>query len=306
MNDFKLIKKILNLTRYDFIQNFTNLLFIAGLHAVIISIIFCSLCFLSSSCVVGNWANISGMFFDCGSKLLFLIEDGSSYLLLGFIGLMSVLAIIFLPLIIMQNCLDLAFDSSMSGYSISKKSMALSFVAMLIPVVGVAAYISIIFKIFLFEQVNFMQSFSFPLYFFMCKILYLVYLISFLGMHVLEYKLGLVQSFQDVIKMIWARSYFVFKTFVVQILLAGSFLAIFYFCFEIVMKFFIEVALWPFNVLQLSISPVFVLMISNFFYLWVYILLYAWICLVTAHVYRQLVCPPVDTSSCSSCKSCEK
>ncbi len=55
MHDQKLIKKIFNLAWYDFGNNFNNLLSITGLHAIIISVLFCALCFVTSNYQVSLW-----------------------------------------------------------------------------------------------------------------------------------------------------------------------------------------------------------------------------------------------------------
>ena len=89
-------------------------------------------------------------------------------------------------------------------------------------------------------------------------------------------------------------------------MLTVSVLACLYAGLGAVIKFLMRFILWFLNIFSLSAGPLFIAMMYNFFYVWAYVLLYAWVCLVLAHVYRQLICPPVENASCESCSSYEK
>lgn len=318
MHDYKLIKKIFNLARYDFINNFTNLLSIAGLHAIIISTIFCILLVITSynnyDIVISSvklWNSVFNIFFDWAYLLLFLTTMNIHVWILSVIYVIVAGSLIILALISMQNSLDLAFDSSMSGYSIHKKSMFLSFIAMLISAIGVTTFIALFFKIYFLVPTYLIPNMVFSLssfYIFLFFIFYFLYVISFVGMHVLEYKSGLIESFRDVFNMMRTKILFVGKTYLLQFLISTAALLFFYVALKGVVGFCTGGVTWIFYISNIDISTnqPFLHIIYNFFYLWLYLLLYTWICLLTAHVYRQLVCPPVDNAPCLSCKSCEK
>ncbi len=136
-------------------------------------------------------------------------------------------------------------------------------------------------------------------------ILYFMQLTYFLSMHILEYKQNIWQSCKEVYQMISDKFLFLSKILFLQILISISVLSFFYIGLSRVVTFFAGVIAWPFNLFAIDLSLIFIYMVHNFFYAWAYLLLYAWVCLVWAHVYRQLNCPPTENPSCASCKSCE-
>lgn len=300
MKDQKLIKKIFNLAYYDFNQNSTNLMIISGLQAILISIFFCILCFLLSDYSVTSWAWMPNIIFDLMHKLSALFFSDTSRWICIPASLIAVAGIALFPLVIMQNCLDLAFDSSMSGFSVSVKRMFKSWIAMILFVSGPLLLVG-----FFLNSYNFLLLW--PLWYLGAFLtLCCVYIALFIGLHALEYKFSVVKSLKDVFHMIQTKFLFLGKTFLIQCLMAGSILFIFSLFSKIIINFFTRVLVWPFNLLGVFVPSVFTIMIANFFYAWAYILLCVWVCLVTAHVYRQLICPPVENASCLSCDSCEK
>ena len=137
-------------------------------------------------------------------------------------------------------------------------------------------------------------------------ILYCMQLAYFLSMQILEYKAGIWESCKEIYRMTTGKIFFLCKILLLQILIAACVLTILYFGLGTVIAVIMPIISWFFEILQLQMAPMLVYMLYNFFYLWSYLLLYVWVCLVTAHVYRQLVCPPIDNASCASCTSCEK
>jgi hypothetical protein len=135
-------------------------------------------------------------------------------------------------------------------------------------------------------------------------ILYCMQMGYFFSMHILEYKKGIWQSCKDIHRMIVGRFIFLWKILLVQIAIAIIVYTFIFMFFGFVIKILMPYILWFFTLSLLPIDIIFVVMMYNFFYIWAYTLLYTWICLVAAHVYRQLICPPTDTISCQSCNSC--
>ena len=313
MNDRKLIKKIFNLAHYDFSNNFTNWFSIAGLHAIIISIIFCCLCFVTSDYSVTSWGWSPHLLFDWTNKFYSLIVDDVPNWMFAITNIAVVASLIVLPLIVIQNALDLAFDSSMSGYSCNM--IAFSYAgAMLFCNTMLLLFMQIMSCIGVFIGLYFMQA-NFAIDAFIVKIsmlimsffvLYCMQLTYFLSMHILEYKKGMWQSYKDLVRMVHRKVLFLCKILFLQLCTIGCVLAFLYLCLGPVIIVIMPMILWFFSALHLVVEPIFIVMMFNFFYVWAYVLLYAWICLVLAHVYRQLMCPPVENASCLSCTSCEK
>lgn len=313
MNDYKIIKKVFNLAHYDFTNNFTKWLSIAGLHAIMISIFFCAFCCVTSDYDVTFWGWPPNILFDWTNKFYGLIVENISYLKVGVTSFVFLGCLILLPLVILQNCLDLAFDSSMRGFSIG--GIRVSYFVVMILTNGLTLLFLqimsclIIFAILYCMQTSFVLN-IFIIRFFMlivgCLVLYCMQISYFLRMHILEYKKGIWQSSKEVGQMITGKLLFLCKILLFQVLMGSSIFVFLYLFFGVFIKILMPIVLWFFNVCSLPIEPLFILMMYNFFYVWAYILLYAWICLIIAHVYRQLICPPVDTISCPSCQSCEK
>ena len=314
MKNQKLIKKIFNLAYYDFSNNFTNWLSIAGLHAIIISIVFCGLSFVTSDYAVTNWGWAPNILFDWTNKFYSLIVDDVPGWMLGVSSLILISGIIILPLVVIQNALDLAFDSSMSGFSFNH-TIVFSYVgAMIFCNTILLLFMQLMSCIAIFMMLYFMQA-SFAMdalivkmcmLIMSCLVLYFMQLTYLLSMHILEYKKTIWQSCKELRQMISHKIAFLSKILLLQALIASCVVAVLYLCLGAVITIIMPMILWFFVTMQLHVEPIFILLVQNFFYLWLYVLLYAWMCLVTAHVYRQLVCPPVENASCSSCQSCPK
>ena len=314
MHDKKLIKKIFGLARYDFIQNFNNWVFMTGLLAAVIMTVVGLLCFVTKNYDLHLWKlphlMIQAWIDSFASLSSYLWNNsGNTYYHAESLFLAVGLPFLMFPIIIMQNCLDLAFDSAMSGFTmsvdISYKFCVEQISLLFINVVCFGNFLAIwlLLPTIIFYNDVFRSVVSIML---SLLLIFNWQTISLMQLHMLEYKKNLFVSLQDLYGMIKNKQILLFKILVLQICAGGLSIAGIYFLLNPVIKVFLRFMLWPCKILQLSVPSIIVIMLSNFFYVWAYLMVYAWIYLVLAHVYRQLVCPPVDNASCPSCTSCEK
>ncbi|MBP6870137.1 hypothetical protein KBC04_04595 [Candidatus Babeliales bacterium] len=316
MNDYKTIKKVFSLAWYDFSNNFTNWFAITGLHAIFVMLVFSALSFILGNFDVSFWAWLPNLFLDWADRFNELLYFNEIYDVYGIgeflVGLFLSCGII-LPLIIFQNSLDLAFDSLMRGMQVTGPLLSY-FCAMILSHVVLAAcfelmsYGSIYGAFYLLQHNIFINLYMIKICIFVvtCLFLYIMQLLYIFVMHVLEYQKGLWISVQEFYSMQKGKVLFLAKMLCLQILIAVPALIFIYYSFGTIIQIVTKFIFWFFELFQINLNLTFVFMLNNFFYIWVYILLYAWVCLVTAHVYRQLVCPPIQNVSCSSCTSCEK
>ena len=313
MNDQKLIKKIFNLSYYDFSNNFTNWFSLAGLLAVTMSLLFCGLCYISSDYSISSWAWMPNIFFDWMHKLFGFLMQAPMNAIIADVRLLFIAFFMMFPLVVTQNALDLAFDSSMSGFSLHNVT-APYLGAIILCNTALMLFLKLVSSVIVFFILYCMQT-SFVMNAVMVKICmillglfgaYIVQLTYFYSMHVLEYKKGIWQSYKDLVAMIHGKTWFLMKILLLQLSLVLAATIVLYVSLGHVIKVIMPMLLWFFERLQLRIEPIFVAMMHNFFYAWAYLLLYAWVCLVTAHAYRQLICPPIGNPTCASCQSCEK
>jgi len=318
MNDQKAIKKILSLARYDFIQNLGNWFSITGLLAVVLLLVFCGLCVVLSDYDVSYWGKISNLFFDWGFKLSDLIAYDIAYGFMGLILLIVTVAVLFFPLVSMQNSLDLAFDSSMRGLSVT--GPIISYVFMMIGTsllvlsilfglsyfgffVGIQ-YLMLFLQNYMHTSISFLlRVIEFTIY----GIIFYIIQIQYMAMmHILEYKKSIWESYQELFSMISGKLKFLGKMLCIQTFIVTCVLAFLYYCLGFVIAAIMPIIIWMFDMLHVSLEPIIIYMMYNFFYLWAYLLLYSSVCLVRAHMYRYLVCPPVENVTCQSCNSCSK
>lgn len=312
MNDQKMIKKVFSLSHYDFMNNFSNWISITGVHAVALSIIFSFLCYATQDYTIAYWGWAPNIVFDFISKFYILIN--SSSLVTVIIGGLTISFILLMPLVIIQNSLDLAFDSAMQGLMIRNTHIGSYFTVAITSNILLLLFMKLIGYFTIFAMLYFMQT-SYILNVFVVRlfvvamsfmVLYFKQIIYFLGMHILEYKKDIWLSCKEIYQMISGKFLFLSKILLIQILIVACALIALYISLETFVSVIVPFILWFFDLFQLSIISPFVYMLYNFFYVWAYLLLYVWICLVIAHVYRQLACPPVGNMSCPSCTSCEK
>lgn len=311
MNDQKMIKKVLQLTYYDFSNNFNNWLSITGLQAVWFSILFFIVCYLAGDCSVNYWGWAPNIFFDWVIKLCRLYVVHANQLAFCVSALLLLGGITAFPLIVIQNALDLAFDSAMRGFSL--QGPIFSYVAV--------TYLSnflffgflqlcnsiMIFFILYMLQLNVTFEAWFLRICLLCIVFVFLYCmqLNYIGtMHLLEYKKGILQSYKELCAMTAGKMMLLIKFLAMQLLIIAVAVILLYSCFGYAINFLAMLITWPFHVLSLYIHPVIIPILCNFLYVWAYMLLYGWICLAVAHLYRQLVCPPTDIISCQSCQSC--
>lgn len=316
MNDIKTIKKIFSLTHYDFMNNLHSWLSITGLHAIAYILIFGLICTFIGDFDISYWAWIANLFFDWKDKFyeLFYCNQLHRLYLIELFGLNLFLLHFFLfPVVLFQNALDLAFDSSMRGMSI--RSIPVNYI------IGLTS--ALFFLLGFHELVNFFVMHGF-IYLIYNKILlndffiyfawglqiflytYIFQLLYIFVLHLLEYKKTIFESVKEFDAMIVGKKFFLMKILILQILVTVTSLVVFYLFLGAIIKIIMPFFIWIFGLFSISVAPIFICMVYNFFYLWAYLLLFAWISLVTAHLYRQLVCPPIENIACSSCTSCEK
>ena len=314
MHDKKLIKKIFGLARYDFVQNFNNWIFLTGLLAVVITGIFGLLCFITKSYDLYLWrlpqimiqAWVDSL---CNLSLYLWNNPGGIYHNCKSLLFAAGLPFLMLPVIIMQNCLDLAFDSAMSGFSMgvdrSYKFCVEQISLLCINIVCFGNFIAIwlLLPIIMLRNDIFQSVMSIML---LLLLMSNWQILSLMQLHMLEYKKGLFISLQDLYGMMKDKQILLSKILGLQICAGSLSIAGIYFLFDPVITVFLRFMLWPCKILDIAASSVFIIFLSNFFYAWAHLMVYAWVCLVWAHLYRQLVCPPVDNPSCLSCSSCPK
>lgn len=313
MHDKKLIKKIFGLARYDFLQNFNNWVSITGLLAIITMVLVGLLCCVTKNYDLNVWKLPTILFADiqtvfvrliaCLPQISFLFEQELLLQIISYsLAFCGDLFFAYLFVVIVQNCLDLAFDSAMSGLSMHIDRFHIWFVSWFAVSTLIAS------ELFNYGKINLLHLILSSYFFITCVsgiILYGLQVLYLISMHQLEYKKGYVQSCKDIFQMLHDHallSIVLLLQLCIAILAVGSI----YFLLDPVIKVFMRCILWPFAILQISTPSTLILMLSNFFYVWAYLLCYAWICSVWAHLYRQLVCPPTINPSCLSCSTCPK
>lgn len=320
MNDQKAIKKIFSLARYDFVNNVSQFILMTGILSVVGYIFFSMVCWIESNFKIMNW----NWFFAMSPDILahiYVQDDRTSSVIMyairwGWFGFKSIM----LPLVIIKNCLDLAFDSQLSGFVIQPSRafigsqilagfsfgwfLLINSLYGLFFLVLTCGYSGLLLFLALHHEYAGYLTYAWVLTMGFSFLYAQVY--NLLLMHIVEYKKGFWQSYQDISALVSGNLFFIFKIILLQAMMTMSTLAAFYYLSEPVINFFVKVITWFLQLLDLSVGATFLIMISNFFCVWAYILLYAWITLVTAHLYRYLICPPVDNPSCLSCTGCNK
>lgn len=302
MNDQKLMLKILNLSRYDFFNNLGSWLIITGLQSAFLTIVFLGLTFVTADHSFTNWIWFPDLVFDFINKAYVLIAQDQSKLAIGSILFGVAYACYMIHINVIHNSLDLAFDSSMRGFSVTVHDLWSSYLS--VPVL--ALFFGIIASITSYSAM-YIYSHSFMVMVLAILNLYFIQYYYFLSMHLVEYREGILESVTKIAHLMRHRLFFLFASIILQICIAAAWMTFVYLTFWPLTRYFVNTILWFFAILGLHAHENVTHMIYNFFYLWDYIYLYAWICLVMAHIYRQLICPPSDSPSCSSCTtSCKE
>jgi len=292
MQHQKLIKKIFRLAWYDWNSNIDHWFSMTGIHAAIIT---------------GLFAVFTYFFLDY--NVLSPVYH-TSWVMMG-IG-MSSLILWLLNFVMQQNALDLAFDSMMSGYN-AVRMLYRPLVNWLFIVrnfflfgVKIICIISLLYCMFVIKN-QYQEIHGMWMLIALGCLLLLCYLlqgICFLSMHSIEYKECLLTSSKVIIPMIWDNLYLLCHIMVLEICIIIGFSMLLWYLFTSIMQIVLPFFLWIFTIFALPIGPLFIMMLSTFFYIWSWMMLYGWMMIFIAHVYRQLICPPVENAACSSCSSC--
>lgn len=310
---FASISKIFSLTNYDLKNNAKKWIGLICLQALVVAV-------LNLHAFLPGTVEVFVIdFFDYMGS--FELGIGQEYLLLG-LNLESLLMLfkfiivfvtevclhILFPIMILQNALDLAFDSQMRGFKIKgplfsyvftiaflviSRNIILDYSEFFLEMFSSVMQNSITLSI-VFLMVSFIISFSY---------LYLFQRIRFTGLHILEYRSGVLKAIQASYVMTQNNIFFLFLISIIQILILLGFDLIGSYCTELGFFVFNKfVMLFPFDLIS---SPLFtfglsniVLMLSMIFSSLVMVLFFS----VEAHVYRQVVCPVNEKSACESCE----
>jgi len=200
-----LIYKIFSISHYDIKNNIKNWFYLLSIQTLILSVL--SLCsFLPGSFIF----SLPDMFLGSENFQFILSEEyfSLSWSMLSFLMctkviiamITEILLRIVFPIMIIQNALDLAFDSTMRGFTI--KGQVLLYV--------MVGYIFYFFKDmilgdgemliqYLLEVSNFTEYVAYGLYVIIVMILLLLYCylfqsLRFVGLHIFEYQAGLKES----------------------------------------------------------------------------------------------------------------
>lgn len=188
-------------------------------------------------------------------------------------------------LIIIKNCLDLAFDSAMSRLNIR------------FDLLNILVTISTIIMILCVSNYNFLDIFESHYLNIMtsiieiCTLFYCVVCYNLLVMHILEYKKSLLVSVQDIFKLVTHNHTKLLKLLFLQFSRL-TIIAILLMIIEAFLSLIIPIGLT--NIL------------IHYLYIFSSLFIYIWMNLIWAHFYRQMICPPVENPTCQSCNSCSK
>ncbi len=300
-NRYKAIKKIFHLARYDFDQHFSYFFCMAGVCAAIIMGFFSIFCWMQGNYVMPLWSLPVRLpvYLIAIANQSIVIDQLLSILFVAVVCVTIVMTVFFQSNFV-QNCLDIAFDSAPRGIS-------LSYFFGWLRTVGLMIYGSLFFiiQMCLFSVMAFWLRFNlFSILFFlfcvgMIQLLYLVI------MEIMEYQEGMAKALQKVWQMV-CRDYslIVLVTFC-QLVIAQASRLFLLLMFQGVVAFLMRIIAWVFKLFLLTIDPIFIHLMSTYFYAWAYLLVYSFVCLVTAHLYRYLACPPIENNGCLSCTDCD-
>lgn len=310
---FASIGKILSLANYDLKNNAKKWLYLISLQALVVAV-------LNLHAFLPGTVEVFVIdFFDYMGSFDFEIRQ--EYLLLG-LNLESLLMLfkciivcvtevclhILFPIMIVQNALDLAFDSQMRGFTlkgalfsyictiaffVTSRNIILDYSEFFLEMFSSVMQNSIILNI-IFLMISFTISFLY---------LYIFQRIRFTGLHILEYRSGIIKAFQASYAMTRGNIFFLFLISIVQVLIL--------LCFDLVGSYGMELGFFVFNKIimlfpfsLISSAPFtfvlsnIVLMVSMIFSSFVMVYFFS----IETHVYRHVVSPASEKSSCESCE----
>ncbi len=258
--------------------------------------------------------------------LLFIISLGTVFLgyqlseydaILFCLDLLVTGIVLLFPLVLLQNALDLAFDSQMRGMTLRGKIFEYCIAKLLQAFIVSLVSLPLIFcAMIIFFGYESATSVDFPLYFlhsFETIILTAVGLLTslwtlpivlvaisiglysfirlqFVGLDILEYKSSIIQAFKN--SYIITRHRHALLLPIVCLQLGSLFIMKFMIGFIIS---YLPIMIYDFAYIEVALDSI-VFVAEGF--------VVVWMSLLSAHTYRQLVCPPSENKSCSSCTSC--
>ncbi|AXK60660.1 hypothetical protein [Candidatus Chromulinivorax destructor] len=312
-NMWQSIMKIFALARYDIANNINTWLYICGLQTLIYTLLSFYI-FLPGSFIISFpdvFLGLRPFEYILGQEYYELALNCSSFLLIFKLVaaiLCDMLFYIVFPIVIIQNALDLAFDSAMRGFSIKGPILSFMitvytffFVRMMLvnfhdnwlEYLGLqamdSAWATLLLLVLLFGAL-FIYN-------------YMYQRLRFVGMHLFEYKLCIRKSIQASLHMTCGKMKFLSAISILQItsiflfLVSGAVLFVIggYIFDYISSQFLIHVMSLDMVIMMQSILTA----LFRFMF-WVFVMV--WYYLVEAHTYRQLACPAIDKPSCSSCE----
>jgi hypothetical protein len=286
------IRHVLSLANYDFKQHFFSWFSLLSFQTILLFVITLLNIFL-------------GYQFSQYDNALFIID-------LVVMGI-----VLMFPVIILQNSLDLAFDSAMRGmtlrgniiqYFVIKILQAVVLSVCCVPLLllgmvilfGYEAVMSVDFLLYfagsldtiIFTAIGLLTSLTtLPIVLVAIGLgLYIFIRLQFAALDTLEYKSSIVQSFKN--SVIITRHRFVMLLPIVFLQLGSLFCVKFAISFVIS---YLPTIVYDFAYAELVIDS-FVFVLEGF--------MLVWGSLLAAHTYRQLICPPSENQSCSSCTTC--
>jgi|GEM_PF-1609985 len=313
------ILKIFHMAWYDMKSNISTWLYLISLSMLIVFL----LVYLSENV---TWFYIDIDLFKCiystlaSTMLLSVMPIPMMFLLAAKLLLTLVLAIaaFLLPIVLIQNALDLAFDSKMQGFVLRGSCLSwflIKFTGTLFVIIFIVIEVLLLAFLALFLMPFLAPSFLLCLSFFQSFLgMLLIILIGsivnipffilwqrirFAGLHMLEYKTTIADAFRASWKMTDGKIAFLIKISLAQGVTA--LLAVDIVGLPIML---IIVYLYAGQIdFDIPLSEKIYHSFSALIYL-TFSLLTVFSMLTEAHVYRQLVAPASENSSCESCDSC--
>ncbi len=314
-----LVKKIFDLAWYDFTQNFTQWFNLASKLAASVTLVILPL--LIMHCQIGVWSYPTSLLTSVDALLYewFMIVmhwcATSPYSIMGNVVwycMQFVYHCFFagLTMVLLQNSLDLAFDSTMSGFGSMNNWLY-------IRIMAIMACMTLLSSQCLryFQTTSELLQHPLVVIFGSIIIFYWSQLWYLQIMHAMEYKKEYWQTYADMLLVARHHAKVLGKIFFGQmIVFVGAVIGI-HKSWTVAARVLTRIMIWPLQMVLQNL-PNFgfkssllyncQILLMNFWYALAYFLLASWIFLVWAHLYRRLICPPVDNPSCESCNSCSK
>ena len=308
------VGKILHLANYDLKNNFKNWFYLLSMQAMMIAVLFLYR-YLPGAFIISFpdiFFGVGNFQFVLGEEYFSLAWNVTSVLMCIKVAMAMLSEYCFhilFPIMILQNALDLAFDSTMRGYAVKGP--------MFIYVVVVHAFF-LCRNLILNNSDALMRNMvstvelsgytAIGLYAVFCIVAlivcaYFFQILRFVGLHLFEYNEGIKKSIQASLQMTRGNILFLSMISMIQILvIVGMSIANVY-----ITKLGMYMLDGLLSIMPLSLSSIniysFVLLSLNIvFSALFWSLLMTWYYLIEAHAYRQLVSPAAEKPTCESCE----